>query len=168
MLALFATGLVAFAGFLVKSNNSEQSIPYLTFGAPVLINAWCAAYYFCSWHKNLLCNNIDYLEELIGKNIKNFNQAFYTFHSDFYGIFMAAKWFTLTLFIILACTVISIHSCCIVLTMNKIDKLGIEGLLYNKPFLWQILYCIFTCGPIVIMLFFQTQFKKSLTKYENL
>lgn len=120
MLALFATGLVVSIGFLVKSKPSDKVISYLIVGAPFLINAWCAGYLFCYWHNNLLCRNIDYLENLIGNKIDNNGKSFPTWYNGIFVIFTKTKFFKYALFFMLSLPILSLAGFCIYLTLSKV------------------------------------------------
>ncbi len=176
MLALFVTGLVVSAGFLVKNNNNEYTIPYLAFGAPFLINAWCAGYLFCYWHNNLLSQNIDYIEKLIGKKINKYNEyneSFPTWYSNFFGSFTDVKWFIRTLYIILALMVFLLDVCCIGITFFQFEKLdiykllGIDESLWNECILFdsfRILYVVLTLVPVCCIHLFHDLFRRKQNK----
>jgi len=167
MLALFATGLVVTVGFLVKSDKSENAIPNLVFGAPLLINAWCAGYLFCYWHNNFLSQNIDYIEDLIGKRIDIYNGSFRTWYKGFFVEFTEARPFALILYVVLGLTVFLIIICCLIITVCEIDTLGVNGLLAEKNCFYKLAYGIFAIGPTITIAYFHWKFKESLKTNKN-
>ena len=155
MLALFATGLVVSAGFLFKSGleTIKEAIPYLAFGGPILINAWCAGYLFCYWHNHYLCQNIERLEKLIGKEINNSDEPFPTWYEDFFGAFIKTKYFTYVLFITLALPILFLDIICIRITLCNFNGLNFEVLRVVES-QKEIIYNVYIVGTIVLPIIF--------------
>lgn len=104
MLGLIGTGLIVSIGFgLQHRNELKTKLGFIVVFVlvPLLINAWFSAFIFCYWYSYLLCQNIEYIEKLITKDLL-FSHKFSTWYNDFFRIFYGKtpkeKYFTMVLF----------------------------------------------------------------------
>lgn len=127
---------------------------------PLIINAWFSAYIFCYWYSYLLCQNIEYIEKLIVKDILPlYNDKFATWRNDFFSIFygkstgervgtMLRKLPAYTLFAFIGLPLLTLYG---IIFYEVYDPHYFTEVLF---FEWKwIVLCIYGLMPFVVLVF---------------